>query len=91
MNPNQTVRSVDQPQKPNLVPQTVRVGFSYEGGIVSRIRGHMNPIELMGFAARGLFMNGRTLDESCQSIQEASLNAWKQFLKRKLFQHWNSM
>ncbi|KAG1371253.1 hypothetical protein COCNU_16G003470 [Cocos nucifera] len=89
--PKQTVQNVDQPQKLNLTPRTVRVGFSYEGGIVSRIRGFMNPTDLMGFAARGLFMNGRTLDESCQSVQEVGLTAWKQFLEGNIFQQWNSM
>ncbi|XP_008789908.1 uncharacterized protein LOC103707267 isoform X1 [Phoenix dactylifera] len=89
--PEQTVQNVDQPQKLDLSPRTVRVGFSYEGGIVSRIRGFMNPTDLMGFAARGLFMNGRTLDESCLSVQEVGLKAWKHFLEGHIFQQWNSM
>lgn len=89
--PKQTVQDVDQPHKLNFTTQTVRVGFSYEGGIVSRIRGFMNPTDLMGFAARGLFMNGSTLDESCQSVQEVGLKAWKQFLEGNIFQQWNSM
>lgn len=87
---NQTMQDVDQPPSPNLANQTVRVGFSYERGIVSRIRGYMNPTELMGFAARGLFMNGQTLDESCQSVEEVGLMAWKQFLEGNIFQQWYS-
>lgn len=89
--PSQTVQSVDQPQELNLAPRAVRMGFSYEGGIVSRIRGFMNPTELMGFAARGLFMNGRTLDERCESVQEVDLKAWKHFLKGNILQQWSSM
>ncbi|GAV70632.1 Acyltransferase domain-containing protein [Cephalotus follicularis] len=37
----------------------LRMECSYEGGIVSRLRGYMDPTELMGFAARGLFLNCR--------------------------------
>ncbi|KAF5454084.1 hypothetical protein F2P56_023776 [Juglans regia] len=37
-----------------------RMGFSNEGGIVSRIHGYMDPTEIMSFAARGLFMNLRS-------------------------------
>lgn len=37
-----------------------RMGFSYDGSIVSRIRGYMDPMDLMGFAARGLFVTGRS-------------------------------
>ena len=89
--PKQTVQNVDQPQKLNLAPRTFREGFSCEGGIVSRIRGFMNPTDLMGFAARGLFVNGRTPDGRRQSVQEVGLKAWKQFLEGNIFQQWNSM
>ncbi|KAJ4845123.1 hypothetical protein Tsubulata_038389 [Turnera subulata] len=34
-----------------------RIGCSYEGGIVSRIRSFMDPSDLVLFSARGLFMN----------------------------------
>ncbi|XP_010921824.1 uncharacterized protein [Elaeis guineensis] len=90
VSPNQTMQNVDQPESLNLATQTVRVGFFYEGGIVSRIRGYMNPTELMGFAARGLFINSQTLDESCQSVEEMGLMAWKQFLEGNMFQQWYS-
>lgn len=43
-----------------------RMGLSNEGGIVSRIRGYMDPTEIMSFAARGLFMNLRS-KEICAS------------------------
>ncbi|XP_058076717.1 uncharacterized protein LOC131225243 [Magnolia sinica] len=70
----------------------VRMGFSYEGGIVSRIRGYMNPSELMGFAVKGLFMNGRTSKENPISIREVRpLKAWKQYLEGNIFQQWNCM
>lgn len=67
------------PKEPNSPDRCFRVGFSYEGGIVSRIRGYMDPTELMGFAARGLFMNSR-LKENLTSDQRVSpLNAVKNF------------
>ncbi|XP_072985266.1 uncharacterized protein [Typha latifolia] len=86
----QATLSHAQPQKPNP-SQTVRMTLSYERGIVSRIRGYMNPTEFMGFAARGLFMNGRLMDESHQEVQRLSpLNAWRQFLEGNIFPQWNS-
>lgn len=66
------------------------MGFSYEGGIVSRIRGYMDPTELMGFAARGLFLNRRA-EEKLSSIQEIRpLKAWKQFLEANILQQWSA-
>ena len=66
------------------------MGFSYEGGIVSRIRGYMDPTELMGFAARGLFLNRRA-EEKLASIQEIRpLKAWKQFLEANILPQWNA-
>ncbi|XP_020086443.1 uncharacterized protein LOC109708918 [Ananas comosus] len=85
------VPSLDHTRKANSF-QNVRVGFSYEGGIVSRVRGYMNPTELMGFAARGLFMNGRLLDESCPEVDaKKPLNAWKQFFESNVFSQWNGI
>lgn len=85
------VPSLDHTWKANSF-QNVRVGFSYEGGIVSRVRGYMNPTELMGFAARGLFMNSRLLDESCPEVDaKKPLNAWKQFFESNVFSQWNGI
>ena len=54
----------------------LKVGFSYQGsGFVSRIRGYMDPTELMSFAARGLFMN-----QSVEGIRP--LQAWNSFWKQ---------
>ena len=67
-----------------------RMGFSCEGGISSRIRSYMDPTELMGFAARGLFMNRRP-NENCSSISDVRpLRAWKQFFEANLLQQWNT-
>ncbi|KAK8946327.1 N-acylphosphatidylethanolamine synthase [Platanthera zijinensis] len=52
-------RDHNQLQETSSGSRTVRAGFSYGGGIVSRVRGYMNPTEFMGFAAGGLFKNGR--------------------------------
>lgn len=77
----------DQHQRPQSdYRTTIKMGLSYDGGIVSRVRGYMNPSELMGFAARGLFLNGRVLDEHPEDIQESGPSKiWKQFLERNLF------
>ncbi|KAK0602045.1 hypothetical protein LWI29_029847 [Acer saccharum] len=63
----------------------------------NRIRGYMEPSELMGFAARGLFMNRKAIDSSsssssCANFREIGgpLRAWKQFLEVNLLGHWNS-
>ncbi|KAL5783886.1 hypothetical protein ACOSP7_008915 [Xanthoceras sorbifolium] len=62
----------------------------------NRIRGYMeDPSELMGFAARGLFMNRKAIDSSSSSNSSASvreivpLRAWKQFLDVNVLGHWN--
>ncbi|RWW75955.1 hypothetical protein BHE74_00016024 [Ensete ventricosum] len=73
-------------------PRVIRMGFFDEGGIISRIRGYMNPSELMGFAARGLFINGRIRDESRETVRDVSpLKAWKQFLEGNMFHQWNGL
>ncbi|KAJ6808730.1 tafazzin-like [Iris pallida] len=78
--------TVEEPWHQTSVVQTIRMGFSYEEGIVSRVRGCMNPSEFMGFAARGLFMDGRMLAESRRHIQEAGpVKAWKQFVAGSVF------
>ncbi|KAJ0979815.1 hypothetical protein J5N97_015289 [Dioscorea zingiberensis] len=85
--------NLDQPRHQRLdYRATIKMGFSYDGGIVSRVRGYMNPSELMGFAARGLFLNGRVLDKHPQSFQEPGPSKiWKQFLERNLFSRRNAL
>lgn len=67
--------------------QTVTASFSREGGIVSRVRGYMDPAEFMGFAARGLIMNSRIVEQSRRSLHEVSspLRTWRQFVEGNLF------
>ncbi|XWS57502.1 hypothetical protein CRYUN_Cryun09bG0179600 [Craigia yunnanensis] len=67
-----------------------RMGFSYEGGISSRIRNYMDPTELMGFAARGLFMNRRPNENRSSITDVRPLRAWKQFFEANLLQQWNT-
>ncbi|KAF5197795.1 Tafazzin [Thalictrum thalictroides] len=67
-----------------------RVSFSYEGGIMSRIRGYMHPTELMGFAARGLFMNTRCRNNNQDNVDEIGpLKVWKQFSEASTFAQWH--
>ncbi|CAK9157747.1 unnamed protein product [Ilex paraguariensis] len=57
--PAELQMNLTNPQENDIPNQYSRMGFSYKGGIMSRIQGYMDPTELMGFAARGLFMNCR--------------------------------
>ncbi|KAJ0015265.1 hypothetical protein Pint_19774 [Pistacia integerrima] len=67
-----------------------RMGFWHEGKFASRMCGYMDPTELMGFAARGLFMNRRS-DDSIASVREIRpLRAWKHYLEASLLGRWNT-
>uniref|UniRef100_A0A0A8YVG9 Tafazzin family protein n=1 Tax=Arundo donax TaxID=35708 RepID=A0A0A8YVG9_ARUDO len=51
--------------------------ISYDAAVPHWFRRHLDPSELMGFAARGLIKNGRFLDEGYREFQEPStLNTW---------------
>ncbi|KAK3441593.1 hypothetical protein EUGRSUZ_B01913 [Eucalyptus grandis] len=69
-----------------------RMGFSYEGGaFMSRMRGYMDPSELMGFAAKGLFMNGYRPKERLEDTRLlGALKAWKQYLEAHVLRNWNT-
>ncbi|CAL0302302.1 unnamed protein product [Lupinus luteus] len=77
--------SVSQPQQSDTDnDQSRRIGFSY------RMRGYMNQMELMSFAARGLFMrNNETNNSAGYSRELGPVKAWKQFLEANLLRHWN--
>ncbi|PRQ42266.1 hypothetical protein RchiOBHm_Chr3g0455741 [Rosa chinensis] len=63
-----------------------RVGFSKDGWM----RNFMEPTELMGFAARGLFMNRRAVETSeSGSRRVGPLKAWNQFLEADVLPRWN--
>ncbi|KAL3838527.1 hypothetical protein ACJIZ3_023118 [Penstemon smallii] len=67
-----------KPQESNGEDWCSRVGFSGGGGFVSRIRGYMDGTEVMGFAARGLFINNEYFD----SVKEVSpLRVWNNLWK----------
>lgn len=67
-----------------------RVGFSREGWIASRMRSFMEPTELMGFAARGLFMNRRADKTSPSGSRRVGpLKAWNQFLEANVLPRLN--
>ncbi|OMP03289.1 Tafazzin [Corchorus olitorius] len=67
-----------------------RMGYSREGGIASRIRSSMDPTELMGFAARGLFMSRRASESSVSTSDIRPVRAWKQVLEANSLQQWNT-
>ncbi|KAF8038841.1 hypothetical protein BT93_B1403 [Corymbia citriodora subsp. variegata] len=70
----------------------LRMGFSYEGGaFMSRMRGYMDPLELMGFAARGLFMNGYRRKERSEDTRVlGALKAWKRYMEAHVLRNWNT-
>lgn len=60
------------------------VGFSY------RMRGYMDQMELMSFAARGFFMhNNETKNSAAFSRGIGPLKAWKRFFEAHLLRQWN--
>ncbi|KAK1293530.1 N-acylphosphatidylethanolamine synthase [Acorus calamus] len=86
-----TIKQFTETERPPPVSESthcVKLGFSFEGGIVSRIRGYINPSEFMGFAARGLFANGRSWDESHVGggREVRLLKAWKVFFEENVIQ-----
>ncbi|KAK8960800.1 N-acylphosphatidylethanolamine synthase [Platanthera guangdongensis] len=74
-------REHNQLQEKSSGSRTVWAGFSYGGGIVSRVRGYMNPTEFMGFAAGGLFKNGRFVGDEDRGNDLTSFPAkwWRSF------------
>ncbi|XP_068663655.1 uncharacterized protein [Aristolochia californica] len=77
--------------KPACYNWSVRMS-SYEGGIMSRIRGYMNPYESRGFAAAGLLMDRCLLKDADTNIRVVGpLKAWKRFVEGNIFQQRNSM
>ncbi|XP_030474497.2 uncharacterized protein LOC115691898 [Syzygium oleosum] len=69
-----------------------RMGFSYEGAaFMSRMRGYMDPSELMGFAARGLFTNVyRPKERSEDTRVLGALKAWKRYMEANVLRNWNT-
>lgn len=67
-----------------------RIGFSYDSIIISRMRGYMDSTELLGFAARGLFMNFRAREHTASIRDVGPVRAWKQFLEANLLGQWNA-
>ena len=67
-----------------------RIGFSYDSIIISRMRGYMDSTELLGFAARGLFMNYRAKEHTSGIRDVGPVRAWKQFLEANLLGQWNA-
>ncbi|KAF9622058.1 hypothetical protein IFM89_029342 [Coptis chinensis] len=87
----------EEPQKLNIHHEVqptydryFRVSFFHEGGLMSRVHGYMYPTELMGFAARGLFMNTRNQIDDQNNVKEVGpLKAWKQYFEASIFCQWN--
>ncbi|KAG0483469.1 hypothetical protein HPP92_011553 [Vanilla planifolia] len=81
----------DELQRPNLGVKTFRMSFSFDGGMVSRLHGYMNPSSLMGFAASGLFINGRLLGEDHATFQDTSAKSWKPLGEMDSLNIWNRL
>ncbi|KAF5746731.1 hypothetical protein HS088_TW06G00905 [Tripterygium wilfordii] len=78
------------PQQPQAPEKTFRTVSSFESGVMSRMRRYIDPTELMGFAARGLFVNSRPKERPVRVIEVRPLRTWKQFSEANLLQQWNS-
>jgi len=74
--------NVSQPQQSHG-DQGWRAGFSY------RMRSYTDQMELVSFAARGIFMNNETKNSAGCSREVGPLKAWKQFLEANLLRQWN--
>ncbi|CAM8945976.1 unnamed protein product [Rhodiola kirilowii] len=79
-----------EPSNPVVNDRFFRAGITYEGGIMSRISRYVNPTELMGFAARGLFVDSGGTENHAQVQIVQPLRAWKQYLAASLQQQWNA-
>ncbi|PON52088.1 Tafazzin [Trema orientale] len=66
-----------------------RVGLSYDSSFTTRMRSFMDPTELMGFAARGLFMHRKAQNVSGTPREIGPLKVWKQFLEANVLGQWN--
>ncbi|KAL5713034.1 hypothetical protein ACHQM5_015150 [Ranunculus cassubicifolius] len=84
-------QEINKMEQANSNPRIRLSGFSRDGGIMSRVRGYMDPTDLMGFAARGLYLNTRRQqDNNHHMVREVSpLKAWKQFFEANIFNQWN--
>lgn len=85
-----STRNVTYHQEPTASDCYFRMGCSNEGGIISRMHGYMDSTELLGFAARGLFMNQKSKENTPIFREVGPLRAWKQFMEANLLQQWNS-
>ncbi|XP_012089006.1 tafazzin [Jatropha curcas] len=87
-------RSEIQP-KPNVLSHQDSVSSdkyiirSPESGIISRMHAYMDSTELLGFAARGLFMKLREGENNPSVTDTNPLRAWKQYFNASLLK-WNS-
>ncbi|CAK7340643.1 unnamed protein product [Dovyalis caffra] len=77
-------------QEPRSSDRGFRIGLSYESGIISSMRGYMDSTELLGFAARGLFMNYRAKENTASVRDVGPVRAWKQFLEANLLGQCNN-
>ncbi|RZB49380.1 Tafazzin isoform B [Glycine soja] len=75
--------SVSQHHQKSHSDQSWRAGFSY------RMRDYIDQMELVSFAARGIFMNNETKNSAGRSREMGPLKAWKQFLEANLLRQWN--
>ncbi|XP_021816926.1 tafazzin [Prunus avium] len=85
----QLVSTYTQEPRSTDTDRRFRVGFSREVGIASRMRSFMDHPDLMGFAARGLFMNRRARETTPSGRGVGPLKAWKQYLEANVLPQWN--
>ncbi|CAN6457269.1 unnamed protein product [Victoria cruziana] len=68
---------------------SVRTSLRSGGGLVSRVRGFMDPTELMGFAVKGLLDTARKQRHS--NLEVGPVKVWKLYLEENIFGRWYCM
>ncbi|OAY44039.1 tafazzin [Manihot esculenta] len=88
--PKQNITSQGEHQEPISTDRSPRMGSMYEGGTISRMHGYMDSFELLGFAARGVFMSLRPRINTPGVGDASPLRAWKLYLEANLLRPLNA-
>lgn len=88
--PKQNITSQREHQEPISTDRSPRMGSMYEGGTMSRMHGYMDSFELLGFAARGVFMTLRPRINTPGVGDASPLRAWKLYLEANLLRPLNA-
>ncbi|XP_031473329.1 uncharacterized protein LOC116245873 [Nymphaea colorata] len=68
---------------------SVKMNLPSGGGLVSRVRGFMDPTELMGFAVKGLLDTRKQRQSNFEDV--GPVKVWKLYLEENIFGRWYCM